>query len=99
MDVPDGDKIGHFLAYALLSVWSVWIFASRRNHLLSAVALVLLGIAMEIAQGAHEVPHETHRRRPRSPRAKLPRKSAPRWKPMNWKRSPISPGSVSFLIS
>ena len=52
MDVPDGDKIGHFLAYALLSAWSVWIFASRRNHLLSAVALVLLGIAMEIAQGA-----------------------------------------------
>lgn len=52
VDVPDGDKIGHFLAYALLSAWSVWIFTSRRSHLLSAIALVLLGIAMEIAQGA-----------------------------------------------
>lgn len=51
VDVPDGDKIGHFLAYALLSAWSVWIFASRRSHLVSAMALVLLGIAMEIAQG------------------------------------------------
>lgn len=51
VDVPDSDKIGHFLAYALLSAWSVWIFASRRSHLVSAMALVLLGIAMEIAQG------------------------------------------------
>ena len=52
VDLPDSDKIGHFLAYALLSVWAVWIFASRRSHLLSAIALVLLGIAMELAQGA-----------------------------------------------
>ena len=52
VDLPDSDKIGHFLAYALLSAWSVWIFASRRSHLLSAIALVLLGIAMELAQGA-----------------------------------------------
>lgn len=52
VDVPDGDKIGHLLAYALLSAWSVWIFSSRRSHVISAVALVLLGIAMELAQGA-----------------------------------------------
>ena len=52
VDLPDSDKIGHFLAYALLLVWAVWIFASRRSHLLSAIALVLLGIAMELAQGA-----------------------------------------------
>ena len=52
VDVPDGDKIGHFLAYALLSAWSVWLFSSRRSHFVSAIALVLLGIAMELAQGA-----------------------------------------------
>lgn len=52
VDLPDSDKIGHFLAYGLLSAWSVWIFASRRSHLVSAIALVLLGIAMELAQGA-----------------------------------------------
>lgn len=52
VDVPESDKIGHFLAYALLSAWSVWLFSSRRSHLLSAIALVLLGIAMELAQGA-----------------------------------------------
>lgn len=52
IDVPAGDKIGHFLAYALLSAWSVLIFEQPRSHLLSALSLVLLGIAMELAQGA-----------------------------------------------
>ena len=52
LDVPDGDKIGHFLAYATLSAWSVLIFASRRSQWKAALALVALGIAMELAQGA-----------------------------------------------
>jgi VanZ family protein len=51
-DVPDGDKIGHLLAYGLLSVWAVMIFRSRRAWSYSAVALIALGIAMEFAQGA-----------------------------------------------
>jgi len=50
--LPQGDKLGHLLAYALLSAWSVWIFASRRNHWKAALSLVLLGILMELAQGA-----------------------------------------------
>ena len=44
IDVPDGDKIGHFLAYALLSAWSVLIFARPRGRWLAALALVALGI-------------------------------------------------------
>lgn len=52
VQVPDGDKIGHFLAYALLSAWSVLIFAKPRSHWKSALLLVMLGIAMELAQGA-----------------------------------------------
>jgi len=52
VDVPDGDKIGHFLAYGLLSAWSVLIFATPRSQWLAALSLVLLGIAMELAQGA-----------------------------------------------
>ncbi len=51
IDLPEGDKLGHLLAYALLSAWSVWIFASRRSHWKAALSLVLLGIAMELAQG------------------------------------------------
>jgi VanZ family protein len=35
----------------LLSAWSVLIFAKPRSHWLSALSLVLLGVAMELAQG------------------------------------------------
>lgn len=52
IDVADSDKIGHFLAYATLSAWAVLIFARGRAHWLAALALVLLGIGMELAQGA-----------------------------------------------
>lgn len=51
-DVPDSDKWGHFLAYFTLSAWAVGLFASRRAHLLAALALVGLGVAMEIAQAS-----------------------------------------------
>ena len=50
--VPDGDKIGHTLAYAVLSAWAVMIFRTRTAWLRSAVALMALGIAIEFAQGA-----------------------------------------------
>lgn len=50
--VPDGDKIGHALAYAVLSAWAVMIFRTRRAWLQSAAALMGLGIAIEFAQGA-----------------------------------------------
>ena len=53
VDLPGpahSDKIGHFLAYFMLSAWAVWTFRSRRAHLLAALALVALGIAMEFAQ-------------------------------------------------
>jgi VanZ family protein len=52
VDLPEGDKLGHFLAYGLLSAWSAWLFATRRARGLAAIALMLLGIAMELAQGA-----------------------------------------------
>jgi VanZ family protein len=48
---PQGsDKIGHFLAYFTLTAWAVLTFRSRRAHLLAALALVGLGVAMEFAQ-------------------------------------------------
>ena len=52
MDVPEGDKLGHFVAYGLLGAWAVWLFPGTRAQALSALALVLLGIALEYAQGA-----------------------------------------------
>ena len=52
LSMPEGDKFGHVLAYALLAAWAVWIYAAPRAHRRAAIALFLLGIAMEIAQGA-----------------------------------------------
>ncbi len=50
--VPDGgDKLEHFLAYFLLAAAAVQLFATRAMLLGSGVALVILGIALEIAQG------------------------------------------------
>lgn len=50
-EVPEGDKIGHFLAYALLAAWAAWIFRDTRGQRRAALALIALGVAIEIAQG------------------------------------------------
>jgi len=55
IDVPDGDKIGHFLAYGLLAAWAVWLFPGTRAQAVSALGLVSLGVALEFAQGAWTV--------------------------------------------
>jgi hypothetical protein len=52
VSVPEGDKFGHVFAYALLAAWACWIFARSRAHWRAAWALVALGLAMELAQGA-----------------------------------------------
>ena len=51
VDVSNSDKVGHFLAYGALSAWAVMLFRQKRLWILSAVALIFLGIAMELAQG------------------------------------------------
>lgn len=52
LDIDDGDKLGHVLAYATLSAWAVMVFARPRAWFAAALALVALGIGMEVAQGA-----------------------------------------------
>jgi VanZ family protein len=50
--VPEGgDKVEHFLAYALLSAAAVQIFRERRTCVAVAFALVGMGIGLEFAQG------------------------------------------------
>lgn len=51
LGVDNSDKIGHFLAYGILSAWAVMIFQNKRSWALSAIGLVFLGITMELAQG------------------------------------------------
>ncbi|UNK59035.1 VanZ family protein [Pseudoxanthomonas daejeonensis] len=47
-----GDKLEHLLAYALLAAAAVQVFAHGRYLLSVAAGLVLMGIALELAQGA-----------------------------------------------
>ena len=48
--LDNSDKLGHFLAYAALSGWSVLIFPRRQARWTAAASLILLGVAMELAQ-------------------------------------------------
>ena len=50
MALPEGDKLGHFLAYALLAAWAVWIFSGARSQRRAALALCALGVGLELAQ-------------------------------------------------
>jgi len=55
-DVPDGfDKVEHFVGYLLLSAWAVMLFASRRGQAIAAAGLIVLGVGLEVAQGAWTV--------------------------------------------
>lgn len=54
-DLPDlhvSDKSEHFTAYALLAAGAVQLYARRMSWLSVCVALALLGIGLEFAQGA-----------------------------------------------
>ncbi len=55
-ELPSGtDKIEHALAYALLAFGAVQIFDSRSTCAVAGVALVIIGIGIEFAQGAFTV--------------------------------------------
>lgn len=52
-ELPSGaDKVEHFLAYFLLAAGAVQLFATRRALLASAGGLVLMGLLIEVLQGA-----------------------------------------------
>lgn len=50
--LPQGDKVEHFLAYFLLAASAVQLFQRGRALTWVGAALVLMGVAIEIAQGA-----------------------------------------------
>ena len=47
-----GDKVEHVLAYAILAGGAVQLFAGRARLLAVALGLVVMGVALELAQGA-----------------------------------------------
>ncbi|MGH8653299.1 MAG: VanZ family protein [Gammaproteobacteria bacterium] len=50
----NGDKLGHGMAYAMLMVWFAWLYPNLRTRLGYAAGFVVLGIALEFAQGLTE---------------------------------------------
>ena len=47
----EGDKFGHIMAYSILMFWFGQIYVRTPTKLLIAVALALMGVTLEIAQG------------------------------------------------
>ncbi len=51
-EVPGGfDKLEHLVAFCLLAMAAVQLYATRRALVVAALGLVALGIAIEFAQG------------------------------------------------
>lgn len=52
IEVDEGDKLGHILAYAVLMFWFCQLHAARHIRLAYAIAFLALGIGLEFVQGA-----------------------------------------------
>jgi len=50
LGIEQGDKLGHFAAYALLMHWFAQIYSSRGSRWPWAIGLVALGVALELIQ-------------------------------------------------
>jgi VanZ family protein len=51
LDLPQGDKFGHVLAYAVLMFWFMQIYDRQRIRVGLAAGFVALGIVLEVLQG------------------------------------------------
>lgn len=51
LEVEQGDKIQHFLAYGSLMLWFAQVRVALTDRRITAAALVAMGIALEVAQG------------------------------------------------
>ncbi len=52
--IENGDKIGHFLAYALLMGWFAQIYIQPKPRLWLLLGFILMGVLLEILQGMTE---------------------------------------------
>jgi len=52
LEIEEGDKIGHFIAYGLLMLWFCGLYARFRVRLAYAAGWIAMGIALEFAQRA-----------------------------------------------
>jgi len=50
LDVEQGDKLGHALAYFAITAWYAQLVATRRALVLHAIAFAALGVVLEVLQ-------------------------------------------------
>lgn len=51
IDIEEGDKLGHFLAYGSLMLWFCLLYARRASRIAYALLWIGMGIGLEFAQG------------------------------------------------
>ena len=51
LDIEEGDKLGHFLAYGSLMLWFCLLYARRASRIGYALLWIGMGIGLEFAQG------------------------------------------------
>jgi len=49
---PLADKMAHFMAYAWIMLWFGFIYKPGKKYLLLGLSLILLGVTLELLQGA-----------------------------------------------
>lgn len=52
LGVEQGDKIGHFAAYGLTTLWFAQVYTARHQRVALFIGMVALGVAIEYAQRA-----------------------------------------------
>lgn len=52
IDVANGDKLGHLLAYGGLMFWFCWLYPGWRTRIAYGAGWIALGIALEFVQRA-----------------------------------------------
>jgi VanZ family protein len=52
LGIDQGDKLGHFAAYGLTTLWFAQIYTDRPERIRLFIGMVALGIAIEYAQRA-----------------------------------------------
>ena len=51
IDLEEGDKLQHLVAYASLMIWFAQVRASGAERRITALLLVVMGVALEFVQG------------------------------------------------
>jgi VanZ family protein len=53
-DLPESDKIGHFVAYSTMMLWFGFIFLRGKRYTKIGLAFIVMGIVLESMQGMLE---------------------------------------------